>query len=138
MERIFLSGFGDVGLERPRDIASVERKTTVDVGVHAELLLDTVEGGVLPQAGCNLSAVLDRKQTEIAEALLEHAVVCLPYLLGGGSEGQPGVGEPRFGEFGVCGVFLAAHLSLGIGDVGADGGAPEGVVGSHDKRIFSV
>ena len=43
-----------------RSIASAE------VVVEAELLLDPGIGGVLPQAGCDLSAVLDRKQTEVA------------------------------------------------------------------------
>ena len=71
----------------------------------AELLLDLGERGVLPQAGCNLSAVFDRKQTEIAVALLEHEVVCLPYLLGGASEGEPGICEARFGEGGVDAIL---------------------------------
>ena len=89
----------------------------------AELFLDARKGGVLPLTGCNLSAVFNRKQEEVAVALLEHKVVCLPYLLGGGTEGEPGVGEARFGEGGV-GAFLVAFIfglsSLDVGriDVG--------------------
>ena len=62
MEGIFLPGFGDVGLEWHRDVGSVERVASAEVGVHAELLLNTREGGVLPQIGCDLSAVFDLKQ----------------------------------------------------------------------------
>ena len=90
-----------MGLERPRDVGSDERIAPAEVGVHAELLLDTVEGGVLPQSDCSLSAVLLCKQTEITEALLEHEVVCLPYLLRGGLEGEPHIGEPSFRKFSV-------------------------------------
>ena len=64
----------------------------------AELVLDTAEGGVFPQAGCDLSAVFDCKQTEVAVSLLEHEVIGLPYLLGGGPERGPGVGKDRFDE----------------------------------------
>ena len=63
MKRIFSSGFGDVRLERPRDLGSDKRIARTEVGIHAELLLDMVEGGVLPQAVCNLSVVLDSKPT---------------------------------------------------------------------------
>ena len=99
--------------------------------IHDKLLFDTREGGVLPQAGCDLSAVFDRKQEKVAEALLKQEVVCLQYLFGGGKEWVPGVCECTFSEFGVAAVGLAVVLGLGIGDVGADGGAPEVVVGSH-------
>ena len=58
--------------------------------------LCSAESGVLPQAGCNLSAVLDRKQTEVAVALLEHEVVGLPNLFVGGLEGEPGIGKAGF------------------------------------------
>ena len=138
MEGVFLPGFGDVGLEKPGDVCSDERVASAEVGVHAELLLDTGEGGVLPQTGCDLSAVFIRKQAKVAVALLEHEVVCLPYLLRGGTKGEPGIGEARFGECGVGAVLVAVFLGLCSLDVGGDGGAPGGVVGRHDERNFSV
>ena len=106
--------------------------------VEAELLLDPGVGGVLPQAGCDLSAVLDRKQAEVAVALLEHEVICLPYLLGGGTEWEPDIGKARFSEGAVCAVLVAVFFGLGLLDVGGDGGGPGGVVGRHDERSFSV
>ena len=138
MEGVFLHGFGDVGLEWPGDVCSDEQVASAEVAVCAELLLDTGKGGVLPQAGCNLSAVFDRKQAQVAVALLEHEVVCLPNLFWGGLEREPGVGEARFGEFGVSAVLVAAFLGLCCWDVGGDGGAPGRVVGRHDERSFSV
>ena len=54
--------------------------------MDAELLLNSGKGGVLPQIGCDLSAVLNCKQTKVAVALLEHEVVGLPDLFGGCSE----------------------------------------------------
>ena len=84
MEGVFLLGFYDVCLERPRDAASDQQVAAADGGVHAELLLHTKEGGVLPQAGSDLSAVFDRKQVKVAVALSEHEVVCLSYLFWGG------------------------------------------------------
>ena len=138
MEGVFLPGFGDVGLEGPRDICSDERVASAEVVMEAELLFDPGVGGVLPQAGCDLSAVLDREQTEVAVALLEHEVVCLPYLFGGGTEWEPGIGEARFGEGAVCVVMVAVFRGLGLLDVGGDGGGPGGVVGRHDERSFSV
>ena len=104
-------------------------------------MLDTGESGVLPQADCDLSAVLDREQTEVAVALLEHEVVCLPDLLWGGSEGKPGVCEARFGEGGVSTVFVAVFLGLGGSEVGGNSGAPGVVGGCHfgvDEQSFLV
>ena len=85
-----------------------------------------------------MSAVLDRKQAKVAVALLEHEVVCLPYLFGGGLEGEPGVGEARFGEGGVGAVLVAVFLGLCLLDVGGDGGAPGGVDGRDGKQSFAV
>ena len=136
MEEIFLPGFGDVGLERPLDVCSDEGVASAEVGVHAKLLLDMGKCGVLPQTGCNLSAVLNRKQAKVAVALLEHEVVCLPDLLRGGSEWEPGIGEARFGKYGVGAVLVDVFLVLRILDVGGDYGAPRGVVGRHDERSF--
>ena len=138
MEGVFLPGFGDVGLEWPRDEGSDEHVASAEAVVQTELLLDSGKGGVLPQACCYLSAVLDRKQAKIAVALLEHEVVCLPYLLRGGTEWEPGVSEARFGEGAVCAILVAVFLGLGLLDVGGDSGGPGGVVGRHDERSFSV
>lgn len=63
-----------------------------------------------------MSAVLDRKQTEVAVALLEHEVVGLPYLLRGAPEWESGIGEARFGEVGIGAAFVAfffGHVSFG-------------------------
>ena len=49
MERVFLLGFSDVGLEGPRDVCSDERVASVEVWVHAELLFDSAEHEFLPQ-----------------------------------------------------------------------------------------
>ena len=113
-----------MGLKRPGDVGSDETVASAESSVCAELSLDTRKRGVLPQAGCNLSAVLNRKQAEVAVALLEHEVVCLPYLLGGGTEREPGIGEPWFGECGVFAIFLAVFLGLCVVHMGVDGGAP--------------
>ena len=141
VEGIFLPGFCDVGLEWPRDVSSDERVASAEVGVHAELLLDTREGGVLPQAACDLSAVLDRKQAKVAVALLEHEVVYLPDLFGGGTEGEPAICEAWFGVRGVSPVRVAVFLGLGVLDVGGNGCRLGGVVGCHfvgGKPSFSV
>ena len=138
MEWVLLSGFNDVGLEGPRDVCSDEGIASAEKGVHAELSLDTGEVGVLPQAGYNLSAVLDRKQATVAVALLEHEVVCLPDLFRGGWEWEPGIGEARSGGRRIGAFLMAVFLGLGVLDVGGDNGAPGGVVGRHDERSFSV
>ena len=48
MEGVFLPGFGNVGLKRPRNLCSDKQVASAKVGVHAELLLDTRKGGVCP------------------------------------------------------------------------------------------
>ena len=120
-----------MGGEGPRNVCSDKRIATAQVGVHAELLLDTRKGGVLPQVGCYSSAVFYRKQTEVAVALLEHEVVCLSDLFGGGTEGKSGICEARFGEGGIGAVGVAVFLGLGSFEVGGDGGGPGGVGGGH-------
>ena len=138
MEGVFLPEFGDVGREWPRDVCSDELVAFADGRVHAKLLLDSGERGVSPQAGCNLSAVLDCKQMQVAVALLEHEVVCLPDLFLGGSEGEPSIDKARLGEGGVGAVSVAVFFSLGVLDMGGYGSTPGGVVGHHDEWIFSV
>ena len=133
MEGVFVAGFGDVGLERPGDVCSDEGITSAKGLVCDELLLDMGKRGVLPQAGCNLSAVFNRKQAKVAVALQEHEGVCLPYLFWEGTEREPGIREPRLGEGGVCALLLAVFLGLCVAYVGGDGGAPGGVIGRHDE-----
>ena len=120
-----------MGLKRPGDVGSNKRVGSAAVGVHAELLLDAGEGGVLYQACCNLSAVFDRKQAKVAVALLEHEEVCLPYLLGGGTEVEPGICEARSGEGGIRAILSAVLLSLGGLEVGGNACAPQRVGGRH-------
>ena len=136
VERVLLPGFGDMDLEGPRDVYSDERIASAEVGVPAELLLDMGEGGLLPQTCCDLSAVLNRKQPKVAVALLKHEVVCLPDLLRGGLEWEPGIDKDRFGECGVGAVLVAVFLGLRGLDVGGDGSALGGVIGCHDERSF--
>ena len=138
MEGVLLPGFGDVGLEGPRDVCRDERVASAEVGFQAELLLDMMEGGVLSQTGCDLSAVFNRKQAKIAVTLLEHEVVCVPYLFRGGMEREPGVGKARFGEGGVSSHLLAIFLGLRILDVGGNGGTPGGGDGRDDERDILV
>ena len=121
---VFLPRFGDVGPEGPRDVCSYERVASAEGDMFTVLFLDAGKGGVFPQAGCYLSAVLDCKQPKVAVALLEHKVVCLPYLLWGGMERKPGICQARFGECGVCAVLLAFFCGLCMGEVGGDGLAP--------------
>ena len=83
-----------MGLEGPRNVCSDERVASAEVGVHAELLLDTREGRVLPQAGCDLSEVFDRKQGKVAVAVLDHEVVCLPDLFQSSTWGYLAYSKP--------------------------------------------
>ena len=94
-------------------------------------MLDSGKCGVLPQTGCDLSAVFDRKQMEVAVAQLEHEVVCLPYLFWGGSEGEPGICKARFGEGGVSAVSWTFLRGLCLGDVSGDCLAQGGCSGRH-------
>ena len=64
-----------MGQKGPRDVGSDKRVACAEVGVNADLLLDAGEGEVLPQAGCHLTTVLNRKQAKVAVALLEHAII---------------------------------------------------------------
>ena len=89
------------------------------------------EGGVLPEAGCDLSVVFDRKQPQVAVALLEHEVVCLPVLFWGGTKGKSGICEARFGEGGIGAFFVAVGLCLSGLEEGSNGGAPGCVGGVH-------
>ena len=138
MEGVFLPGFGDVGLEGPIDIGCDEQVASAEVVALAALLLNTREGGVSPQRGGDLPAVFDYKQSEVAVALLEHEVVCLPDLFRGSTEGQPGIGEPWFGEGGICAILLAVFFGLGSLEVGGDSGAPGRVVGQDERSFLSV
>ena len=122
-----------MGLERPGDVGSDEQVASAESAVCAQLLLYTSEGGVLPQAGCNFSVVLDHNQAKVAVALLEHKVVCLPDLLRGGTKVEPGVGEARLGECHIGTRFLAVFLGLRSSDVGGDGSGPGGSVVGHDE-----
>ena len=65
-------------------------------------------------------------------------MVCLPYPFHGGTEGQPGIGESRFGKFGVGAVYLSVFLGLAVGDVGADDAAPGRVGGVHFGKTKSL
>ena len=60
-------------------------------------------------------------------------MVCLPDLFRGGTEGEPGIGEARFGEGGICADFLDVFLGLGVLNVDADGGASRGGGELHDE-----
>ena len=138
VQGVCLPRFGNVGLERPRNKRIDERVAYAEVSVYAELLLDALEAGVVSQAGCDLSAVFDRKQAMIAVALLEHEVFCLTYLFGGGTEGGPGICEASFVECRIGIVFLSVFFGLGVLDVCSNESVPGEVVGFHDGRCFSV
>ena len=125
-------------LEWPGNVYSDEKIASAEVGIHEELLLNAGVGGVLPQAGCNLSAVLDRKQVKVAVALLENEVVCLPYLFSGGMERKPGIRKAMLGEGGVRVVLVAAFHYFCLLDMCGESGAPGRAVGGHDERSFLV
>ena len=120
-----------MGLEWPRDVCRDEQVAPAEAVVQAVLSLDLGEGGLLPQASRDLSAVLNHKQTEVAVSLLEHEVVCLPYLLWGGLEWEPGICEARFGESGVNAVLRAFLRGFCFGEVGGDCLAQGGSAGRH-------
>ena len=131
MEGVFLPELGNVGLEGSRNVCSDEQVSSAEVGICAELLLDTRKGGVRPQAGCDSSTVFNRTQAKVAEALLDHKVVCLPNLFAEGTQEKPGIREARFGEFGIGANCVAVFLGLGGLEVGGDCGALGGVIGRH-------
>ena len=89
--------------------------------MHAKLPPDTSEGGVFPQISCNLSAVFNRKQTKVAEALLKHEVVGLSDLFGGGPEGDLGMCEAMFGKDGINAILVAFFGGLCLGKVSGNG-----------------
>ena len=108
-----------MGLEWPRDVGCDERVAPAESCMLAELFLNLGEGGVLPQASCYLSAVFHRKQTEVAVALLEHEVVCLPDLFWGGLEVLPGICEARLEEGCFCSIdWLVGVASRELGEGG--------------------
>ena len=78
-----------------------------------ELLLYPLVGGELAQALGDLPAVFDREEPQVTVPLAEHEVVCLPYLLRGGSEGGEGVGKARAGEFPDYAIKVAILVADG-------------------------
>ena len=59
----------------------------------------------------------------MAPVTLDHGVVCLPNMFGGGTEGKPGLCEAWFIEGGVDPVLVAVLLGVGGLKVGGNGGA---------------
>ena len=121
-----------------RNVGSDKWVTSAEYSVCVELFFDAGKGGVFPQVVCYLSAVFESTQAKVAVALLEHEVVCLHYLLRGGTERRPGICEARFGKCNVGIIFLAVILGIGVLDMGGNEGAPGRVVCRQDKRGFSV
>ena len=99
-----------------------------------QLLLNPFVGRELAQVLGDLPAVLNREEPQVAVPLVEHEVVGLPNLFGGGSEGGEGVGVARAGEF--------PDYAIKVAWVGAEGGQLGGVVvdlifpGCHVGRCF--
>ena len=87
MEGVLLPRFSDVGLEWARDVGGDEGVAPRECPMGTELLLYPFVGGELAQALGDLPAVFNREEPQVAIPLAQHAVVCLRYLLGGGSEG---------------------------------------------------
>ena len=113
MEGVFLPGFGDVGLERPRDVGGDEGVAAWEGPMGPKRLLDPCVGGELAQALGDLPAVFNREEPQVAVPLAQQEVVCLPYLLRGGSEGGKGVGKARAGEFPDNAVEVAILVADG-------------------------
>ena len=126
MEGVFLSGLGNVGLERARDVCGDEGVAIGKCPVGTELLLYPCVGGELSQALGDLPAVFDREEPQVTVPLAQHKVVCLPYLLGGGSERGEGVGKARAGEFPDNAIEVAIFVADGghLGHMGIDFGFP--------------
>ena len=99
VEGVFLPRFDDVGLERGRDVSGDEGVAACECPVGMELLLYPFVGGELAQALGDVPVVLDREESQVAVPLVQHEVVCLPYLFWGGSEGGEGIGEAGSSEF---------------------------------------
>ena len=126
MEGVFLLGFGDVGLERARDVGGDEGVAPWECPVGTELLLYPFVGGELVQALGDLPAVFDREEPQVAVPLAEYEVVCLPYLLRGGSEGGEGVGKAGSSEFPDNAIEVANGVTEGghVCRMGVDLGFP--------------
>ena len=76
----------------------------------------------MPQAGCYLSAVFNRKQAEVAVSLLEHEAVSLPNLFGGGLEVERLIGEAWLKKGSLCFVgCLAGFCSHELREGGISG-----------------
>ena len=99
MEGILLPGFGNVGLERARDVGSDKGVAPRECSMGTKLLLYPFVGGELAQALGDLPAVLDREESQVTVPLTQHEVVCLPYLFWGGSEWGEGIGKAWSSEF---------------------------------------
>ena len=97
----------------------------------AQLLLNPLVGGELTQILGNLSAVFDHEASQVAVPGAKHEVVCLPELLGGGSEWEVGVGKAGAREFRDNAFEVAWVGSDGghLGRMGIDLGFPRGHVG---------
>ena len=141
VEGVLLPGFGNVGLERPRDVGGDEWVTAGKCHMGTELLLNPLVGRELAQALGDLPVLFDREEPQAAVSWAEHEVVRLPYLLWGGSEWGDGVGKARPGkflEYAVEAAFVVAdggHLDC----MGVDFGIPEDmavVVGRWVDGIF--
>ena len=78
-----------------------------------ELLLYPFVGGELAQALGNLPEVFDHKKPQEAIFLAEHEVLCLPYLLRGGSEGGDDVGKAGSCEFPDDAIEMAKAVAEG-------------------------
>ena len=117
-----------MGLEGPRDVGGDEAVAAGEGHVGPELLLDLLVPRELAQALGDLPAVLDHKEPQVAIPLEEHEVVCLPDLLGEGSEWEEGVCEAGAGE---CPDNTVEEARLGwdgghLSRVGVDLGVPGG------------
>ena len=122
MKGVFLPGFGDVGLEGARDVGGDKGVAPRECPMGTELLLNPFVGGELAQTLGDLPTVFNREEPQVAIPLAQHEVVCLPYLLGGGSEGGEGVGKARAGEFPDDAVEVAILVVDGghLGCMGVD------------------
>ena len=129
---VLLPRFGVLGLEGPRDECCDEVITSAEKGVHPQLLFELGILGVLAQTLDNLLEVFEAEEPQVAVALLEHQVVSLPDLFGGGSEWQPVISKARLGEGSLCRIGrLAGLCSHELGD----GGIPRSLHGEKKIRF---